>query len=196
MTFTRSGSIENPPRFSEAHSENLSVGDKYLIQCHKVNDDFLDVYVVTDENGRLFEAQAFSEMPLEREGLYHARKRRMKRICRSNNFAEEIRHDDGRRFLVSNVQRNDKEWADLKAQAGSRIKVKNPSRLPEGHVENHHTEMEHFMPRLTSTSRQIKSSSYAEAAARSQNHDANVKPIVGGGKIRLCLGGSKRSLEQ
>ncbi|KAK1961065.1 hypothetical protein LY78DRAFT_589489 [Colletotrichum sublineola] len=93
------------------------VGEKYEIKSHKISDDYLDVYVVADERGTYFEAQAFTpvaEMPRELEGLRQARRRRMRRICGSPNFADEFEHD-GRRFLVSRVQRNGKEWEDLQS---------------------------------------------------------------------------------
>ncbi|KAK2063385.1 hypothetical protein LY76DRAFT_212739 [Colletotrichum caudatum] len=96
----------------QAHSRLVG---EYEIKSHKVSDDYLDVYIVADTSGAFFEAQAFApmaEMPRDREGLRQARRRRMRRICGSPNFADEFEHG-GRRFLVSTVQRSGKEWAYL-----------------------------------------------------------------------------------
>ena len=104
---------------------------EYRIQSHKIRDDYLDVYLVTradssntDERNKsrsepyYYEAQAFArDLPRENEGLCQARRRRMKRIFRSKNFEQEIEHE-GRRFLISRVQRNGKEWRDLREQVG------------------------------------------------------------------------------
>ncbi|KAK2023765.1 hypothetical protein LX32DRAFT_656712 [Colletotrichum zoysiae] len=98
--------------YHQAHSK--LVGD-YEIQSHKLSDDYLDVYIVANTSGAFFEAQAFApvaEMPRDREGLRRARRRRMRRICGSPNFADEFEHG-GRRVLVSTVQRSGKEWAYL-----------------------------------------------------------------------------------
>ncbi|CAM1506105.1 Fc.00g057460.m01.CDS01 [Cosmosporella sp. VM-42] len=117
------------------HIENM-VGDtlrgdhEYRIQSLQIRDDYLDVYLVTradrPNNSNIktssepyyYEAQAFAcDLPRENEGLCQARRRRMKRIFRSKNFEQEIAHG-GRRFLISRVQRNGKEWRDLREQIG------------------------------------------------------------------------------
>lgn len=93
---------------------------EYHIQSLQIRDDYLDVYLVTraDNQDEHYEAQAFArDVPRENEGLCQARRRRMKRIFRSKNFESEIEHG-GRRFLISRVQRNDREWRDLRDQVG------------------------------------------------------------------------------
>lgn len=95
---------------------------EYLIQSLQIRDDYLDVYLVTraDNQDEHYEAQAFArDLPRENEGLCQARRRRMKRIFRSKNFEREIEHG-GRRFLISRVQRNEREWRDLREQVGGR----------------------------------------------------------------------------
>ncbi|KAF7559337.1 hypothetical protein G7046_g4816 [Stylonectria norvegica] len=88
----------------------------YHVQSLEVRDTDLEVYVVTDARGDRYEAQAFAcELPRQHEGLYQARRRRIKRIFRSKNFEQEI-EQAGRRFLISRVQRNVKEWRDLQNQ--------------------------------------------------------------------------------
>lgn len=108
MCHTSTVNLYAPQNESFGFTENV-IGNKYRVQSRKIADDCLDVYIVTDIDGKYFEAQAFSpiaEMPRGREGLRNARRRRMKRIARSSNFAGEFEHG-GRRFLVSYVRRND-----------------------------------------------------------------------------------------
>lgn len=93
---------------------------EYRIKSLQIRDDYLDVYLVTraDNQDEHYEAQAFArDVPRENEGLCQARRRRMKRIFRSKNFESEIEHG-GRRFLISRVQRNEREWRDLREQVG------------------------------------------------------------------------------
>jgi hypothetical protein len=95
---------------------------EYRIQSLQIRDDYLDVYLVTraDNADERYEAQAFAQdLPRENEGLCQARRRRMKRIFRSKNFESEIEHG-GKRFLISRVQRNEREWRDLREQVGGR----------------------------------------------------------------------------
>lgn len=93
---------------------------EYHIQSLQIRDAYLDVYLVKrgDSADAGHEAQAFAtDLPRENEGLCQARRRRMKRIFRSKNFEQEI-EVDGRRVLISRVQRNGKEWRDLREQVG------------------------------------------------------------------------------
>ncbi|KAF9877392.1 hypothetical protein CkaCkLH20_05092 [Colletotrichum karsti] len=192
---------------STAYTENL-VGEKYHIQSHKLSDDFLDVYVVTDENGNHFEAQAFTpvaKMPRESEGLCQARRRRMKRICRSHNFADEFEHE-GRRFLVSKVRRNDKDWMDLQAQVGGRSsssssseKTENilrPAAAAEGFVAEASSswdrqEDDGLGPAVLGSSAQHRiNPSYSDALARNTRHAAGEPD--GRRRLFLALGNPKR----
>ncbi|KAK2016664.1 hypothetical protein LZ32DRAFT_65821 [Colletotrichum eremochloae] len=183
---------------SFAFTEDL-IGDKYRIQSRKVTDDCLDVYVVTDEDGRYFEAQAFSPitaLPETREGFRNARRRRMKRICRSNNFAGEFEHG-GRRFLVSNVRRNEKEWADLQAQAGGRIRNENMSRLTRSSMDSASTGISNCGSASMMIPKQNQRPSYADVAADSRHFGAGTTCSVAGRRtISLSLRGSKRAAEQ
>ncbi|KAF3805341.1 hypothetical protein GCG54_00006284, partial [Colletotrichum gloeosporioides] len=177
--------------------QRISIGNKYRIQSRKITDDCLDVYIVTDIDGRYFEAQAFSpvaEMPREREGLRNARRRRMKRIARSSNFAGELKHG-GRHFLVSDVRRNDKEWADLQAQTGGRIRDENMPRLTGNSMESACAAMSHCGSASTMTPKHNQRSTYADVAARCEDYDVGTNPVVGRRTITFSLGGSKRSAE-
>ncbi|WYZ42211.1 hypothetical protein EsH8_V_001106 [Colletotrichum jinshuiense] len=170
-----------------ARSETF-VGGDYQIQSHKVSDDYLDVYVVTDTAGARFEAQAFApaaEMPRERDGLCKARRRRMKRICCSSNFAGEFEHD-GRRFLVSKVQRNDKEWMDLQAQVGGRVKSENMPLPTETHIKKG----DNLAATDTGMEEQHRRPSYAEAVAR-KTECPTLNPPIERQKMCLSLTGPK-----
>ncbi|KAK2046775.1 hypothetical protein LZ31DRAFT_629665 [Colletotrichum somersetense] len=106
--------------YHQAHSKRVG---EYEIKSHKLSDDYLDVYIVANTSGAFFEAQAFApmaEMSRDREGLRQARRRRMRRICGSPNFADEFEHG-GRRFLVSTVQRSGKEWTYLQGLCRGRL---------------------------------------------------------------------------
>ncbi|KAK1993953.1 hypothetical protein LX36DRAFT_585299 [Colletotrichum falcatum] len=144
------------------------VGEKYEIQSHKVSDEYLDVYVVADARGALYEAQAFApvaEMPRDREGLRRARRRRMRRICGSPNFADEFEHG-GRRFLVSTVQRSGKEWAELQGLARRACEEREAalSREPEVACREQQGGHEWRGPGHAALNQQQRRSSYAEVA--------------------------------
>lgn len=195
MCHTSTVNLYAPQNQSFGFTENL-IGNKYRVQSRKIANDCLDVYIVIDIDGKYFEAQAFSpiaEMPRGREGLRNARRRRMKRIARSSNFAGEFEHGE-RRFLVSDVRRNGKEWADLQAQAGGRIKDGNMPRLTGSSTESTCAGMSHCGS--ASTPKHNQRSTYADVAARSQNYDVSANSVVGRRTITFSLGGSKRSAEQ
>jgi len=80
-----------------------------------LREDHLEVYVVTDVRGTAFEAQVFS-LSCPQEKLRQARRRRMKRIFRSQNF-KCVFEQAGKRFLISQVERSDAEWRNLQARA-------------------------------------------------------------------------------
>lgn len=101
------------------------LGGHYKIQRLMLQDDYLDVYTVTDPSGVLFEAQAFSTSCPEGK-LLQSRSRRMKRIFRSQNFKRAFT-EAGKRFLVSNVERSGAELANLAPQAGGRPHIRNDS---------------------------------------------------------------------
>ncbi|KAL0931077.1 uncharacterized protein CTRU02_213812 [Colletotrichum truncatum] len=181
------------------HIENL-VGEKYQIQSHKVSDDYLDVYVVTDAYGRRFEAQAFvpvTELPREREGLYQARRRRMRRICRSPNFTEEFEHD-GRRFLVSKVHRSSKEWADLQAMAGGRTKGENLCLLADSCTEDAWARTTRRIGDFGVTDTRVPGqqvSSYAEAVAINKEYPEVKSPQNERQRVYLSLGRSRNVVQ-
>lgn len=164
--------------------ENL-IGDKYQIKCRKpeVSDDYLDFYIVTNTDGAQFEAQAFSAMPREREGLLQARRRRMKRIYRSDNFEDEFEYE-GRRFLVSRVQRNQKEWTDLEAQVGGRRQQENLPPPPEDCIEKFRA----AIPGNINEGGPAKSrgSTYAAMLSKHHNYPDNVNEAAQ--RRKLCLG--------
>ncbi|KAH9243993.1 hypothetical protein K456DRAFT_1756748 [Colletotrichum gloeosporioides 23] len=134
-------------------------------------------------------------MPRGGEGLRNARRRRIKRIPRSSNFAGEFEHG-GRRFLVSDVRRNDKEWADLQAQAGGRIKDGNMPRLTGNSIESACAGMSHCGSGSIMTPKHNQRSAYANVAASSQNYDVGTNSVVGRRTITFSLGCSERSAEQ
>jgi hypothetical protein len=86
------------------------LGGEYQLQRLRSQEDHLDVYTVTNRDGQLFEAQAFSFSGGISENLLHARKRRMKRVLQSQNLIDEI-EQAGKRFLIS--KRSDAEWKNL-----------------------------------------------------------------------------------
>ncbi|KAK1840498.1 hypothetical protein CCHR01_16875 [Colletotrichum chrysophilum] len=121
-------------------------------------------------------------MPREREGLRNARRRRMKRIARSSNFAGEFEHG-GRRFFVSDVRRNDKEWADLQAQTVGRIRDENMPRLTGNSMESACAAMSHCGLAPIMTPKHNQRSTYADVAASSQNYDVGTNSVVGEGRL-------------
>lgn len=93
------------------------LGGHYQLHQLRLQTEFLDIFSVVCLCGRVFEAQAFSLSlgadTLERpKQLMDSRRRRMKRIYRSENFVD-VFEDSGRRFLVSKVDRTEKEWRDV-----------------------------------------------------------------------------------
>jgi hypothetical protein len=87
------------------------LGGQYQLQRLRCQDDYLDIYSVTDPDGFSFEAQAFSLSGLTAK-LLHTRKRRIKRLVQSQNFVCEI-EQAGKRFLIIDVKRSDAEWKNL-----------------------------------------------------------------------------------
>ncbi|KAK1598410.1 uncharacterized protein LY79DRAFT_506296 [Colletotrichum navitas] len=172
-------------------ADSKLVGEKYEIKSHKVSGEYLDVYVVTDARGACFEAQAFApmaEMPREREGLRQARRRRMRRICGSPNFADEFEHG-GRRFLVSRVERNGNEWPYLQGLCQGRRACAEREVLPreqEATCGERQRGYECRGPSDEALDQQQRRSSYAEAAMSN-------KVEVSGGidahatRKRMCL---------
>ncbi|KAF4931516.1 hypothetical protein CGCVW01_v000460 [Colletotrichum viniferum] len=164
------------------------IGGEYQIKSHQVSDDFLDVYVVTNRNGTQFEAQVFtpiSKIPREKEGLYQARRRRMKRIHRSSNFAAEFEHN-GQIVLLSRVQRNHKEWLDLQSQAGTQPRYENlPFSTDRPILENIGTHGIVFESSVPHAYGQM-TASYAEVTSRSECLDSKDPP--GQRRLRLSLG--------
>ncbi|WYZ41435.1 hypothetical protein EsH8_V_000330 [Colletotrichum jinshuiense] len=179
------------------HSVNFISGT-YQIQSHKLSDDYLDVYVVTDTAGAQFEAQAFTpiaEMPREREGLCQARRRRMKRICRSPNFEGELEHN-GRRFLLSRVQRSDKEWVNLQAQVGGLVKSENMPLPIEACDKNTRVWADGFVAKGQVMPEPHKRSSYAEAVARNAEYSEDLDLPTGRQKVCFSPSGSKEAKRQ
>lgn len=88
------------------------VGDHYRLQQLRLQSDFLDIYAVTCLCGSAFEAQAFSLSCPCGTKLLDSRRRRMKRIYRSQNFVD-VFVQAGRRFLVSEVRRSEAEWQNV-----------------------------------------------------------------------------------
>ncbi|KAK1983323.1 hypothetical protein LZ30DRAFT_7403 [Colletotrichum cereale] len=175
------------PRQDQAEA-NL-VGEKYEIKSHKVSDDYLDVYVVADAHGACYEAQAFApvtEMPREREGLRQARRRRMRRICGSPNFADEFEHG-GRRFLVSRVQRSVKEWGNLQRLSRGRC----ASEEQEVACGKQHEEHECRGADLLALNQQQGKLSYAEAASRDMKFTGGLDTQAGRKRMCLTLGSPK-----
>ncbi|ETS74254.1 hypothetical protein PFICI_14120 [Pestalotiopsis fici W106-1] len=97
------------------------LGGHYRLHQLRLQTEFLDIFSVVCLCGRVFEAQAFSlslgadaperGLPLPKQ-LMDSRRRRMKRIYRSDNFVD-VFEDSGKRFLVSKVDRTEKEWRDV-----------------------------------------------------------------------------------
>ncbi|ORY58834.1 uncharacterized protein BCR38DRAFT_446733 [Pseudomassariella vexata] len=85
--------------------------DNFRIQELRLKSEFLDIYAVKCLCGRTFEAQAFSlSCPCRK--LLESRKRRMKRIYRSQNFVN-VFDSEGKRFLVTQTDRSPAEWENV-----------------------------------------------------------------------------------
>ncbi|KAK9423708.1 hypothetical protein SUNI508_13938 [Seiridium unicorne] len=94
------------------------IGDHYRLQQLRLQTEFLDIFSVVCLCGRVFEAQAFSlSCPCRK--LLESRRRRMKRIYRSDNFVD-VFEQSGKRFLVTKVDRTEKEWRDVCEQVTHR----------------------------------------------------------------------------
>ncbi|ETS77935.1 hypothetical protein PFICI_09997 [Pestalotiopsis fici W106-1] len=108
------------------------IGDHYRLQQLRLQTEFLDIFSVVCLCGRVFEAQAFSlSCPASRGKLLESRRRRMKRIYRSDNFVD-VFEQAGRRFLVTKVDRTEKEWSDVCRQVmrgGDDFALDRPARL-------------------------------------------------------------------
>ncbi|KAF3026565.1 hypothetical protein E8E14_014057 [Neopestalotiopsis sp. 37M] len=108
------------------------IGDHYRLQQLRLQTEFLEIFSVVCLCGRVFEAQAFSlSCPASRGKLLESRRRRMKRIYRSDNFVD-VFEEAGRRFLVTKVDRTEKEWSDVCRQAmrgGDDFALERPARL-------------------------------------------------------------------
>lgn len=106
------------------------IGDHYQLQQLRLQTEFLDIFSVVCLCGRVFEAQAFSlSCPCRK--LLDSRKRRMKRIYRSSNFVD-VFEEFGKRFLVTKVDRTEKEWRDVcqqVVQGGEDFASNEPARL-------------------------------------------------------------------
>ncbi|KAK2732299.1 hypothetical protein CKAH01_02245 [Colletotrichum kahawae] len=122
-------------------------------------------------------------MPREREGFLQARRRRMKRIYRSDNFEGEFEHK-GRIFLVSKVQRNQKEWTDLEAQVGGRRQQENLPSTSEAYIANMRTAIPSGINEGGPT--ETHRASYAEMLSKHQNHPDSVNEATK--RRKLCLG--------
>lgn len=99
----------NLPR--ENYVGSILEGCEYRLGHLRCQDDYLDIYSVTNTCGLSFEAQAFSISGLPAK-LFQARKRRMKRICLSQNYFDQL-EQTGKRFLISTVERSDAELKNL-----------------------------------------------------------------------------------
>ncbi|KAI0174261.1 hypothetical protein BJ166DRAFT_142722 [Pestalotiopsis sp. NC0098] len=138
-------------------------GGHYRLQQLRLRTEYLDIFSIVCLCGRVFEAQAFSlSLPARNDSssssdsdsssssspkqqqLIDSRRRRMKRIYRSENFVDAF-EQSGRRFLVSTVDRTEKEWrgvceqvvcrdADFAAEHPARLVVAGDRRLrcPDG----------------------------------------------------------------
>lgn len=113
------------------------IGEHYRLQQVRLQTEFLDIFSVVYLCGRVFEAQAFSlSCPTSCGKLLESRRRRMKRIYRSDNFVD-VFEEAGRRFLVTKVDRTEKEWSDVCRQAmhgGDDFALERPARLLDGVV--------------------------------------------------------------
>lgn len=88
------------------------VGNHYRLQHLRLQSEYLDIYAVTCLCGDAFEAQAFSLACPCGSKLLESRRRRMKRIYRSQNFVKAF-EQAGKRFLVSGVHRTEAEWQNV-----------------------------------------------------------------------------------
>jgi hypothetical protein len=108
------------------------IGDHYRLQQLRLQTEFLDIFSVVCLCGRVFESQAFSlSCPTSRGKLLEPRRRRMKRIYRSDNFVD-VFEQAGHRFLVTKVDRTEKEWSDVCRQVmrgGDDFALERPARL-------------------------------------------------------------------
>lgn len=128
-------------------------GGHYRLQQLRLRTEYLDIFSIVCLCGRVFEAQAFSlSLPARNDSssssdsdsssssspkqqqLIDSRRRRMKRIYRSDNFVDAF-EQSGRRFLVSAVDRTEKEWRGVCEQVVCRdadFAAEHPARLVAG----------------------------------------------------------------
>lgn len=127
-------------------------GGHYRLQQLRLRTEYLDIFSIVCLCGRVFEAQVFSlSLPARNDSvsssdsdssasssssskqqqLIDSRRRRMKRIYRSDNFVDAF-EQSGRRFLVSAVDRTEKEWRGVCEQVVCRdadFAAEHPARL-------------------------------------------------------------------
>ncbi|KAF7534543.1 hypothetical protein G7054_g6088 [Neopestalotiopsis clavispora] len=108
------------------------IGDHYRLQHLRLQTEFLDIFSVVCLCGRVLGAQAFSlSCPTSRSKLLESRRRRMKRIYRSDNFVD-VSEQAGRQFLVTEADQTEKEWSDVCRQVmrgGDDFALERPARL-------------------------------------------------------------------
>jgi hypothetical protein len=97
------------------------LGGQFQLQGVRCQDDYLDIYSVTNPDGVSFEAQAYSLSGLSTK-LLQARKRRMKRLHQSKNFVCEI-EQAGKRFLIIDLKRSDAELKNLSRKVDPQVQV-------------------------------------------------------------------------
>jgi hypothetical protein len=129
------------------------LGGQFQLQGVRCQDDYLDIYSVTNPDGLSFEAQAYSLSGLSTK-LLQARKRRMKRLHQSKNFVCEI-EQAGKRFLIIDLKRSDAE-------------LKNLSRKVDPHVQVWMSQKE-FPDLAASRRRNFSSDSVSEARSKFTN---------------------------
>jgi hypothetical protein len=87
----------------------------------RCQNDYLDIYSITDPDGLSSEAQAYSLSGLSTK-LLQARKRRIKRLHQSKNFVCEI-EQARKRFLIIDLKRSDAELKNLSRKVDSHVQV-------------------------------------------------------------------------
>jgi hypothetical protein len=97
------------------------LGGQFQLQGVRCQNDYLDIYSITDPDGLSFEAQAYSLSGLSTK-LLQARKRRIKRLHQSKNFVCEI-EQAGKRFLIIDLKRSDAELKNLSRKVDSHVQV-------------------------------------------------------------------------
>lgn len=170
------------------------LGHNYRITSLWSEKDHLDIYAVTDFDEESFEAQAFTMRDLS-EKMLESRKRRMKRLCRSENFVCEIRQAE-KWFLVSRRNHTRRQPSAVRKSDGMIANALDDDQIFPALVPALGSDDIPSRPNssLSESSRcsTASTSSYAEAAWKALERNRSPLRAERVGKISTTLKGSRQ----